>query len=189
VSINRKNREFLCNHRLPCRFTISVNSMPDLPDHERSLDRRLLLLHFGECFTGREDTTLKECLSAEAPGIAVWAIQGLLRLREQGFTQPRSSVPVIEEFRKQSSPITEFCDENCIFGGHTIPAIMLYDAYSKWCRDQGAYAGTMTRFSQRFCMLYPGCLVGRVQYGGKPVRCYEGIKLTDEATERYLEKR
>jgi putative DNA primase/helicase len=97
IGVNRKNKEFLADHKLSCRFTISVNSMPDLPDHERSLDRRLLLLHFGESFIGREDTGLKDRLTEEAPGIATWAIEGLLRLRRIGFTSPSSSIPVIED--------------------------------------------------------------------------------------------
>lgn len=187
VGINRKNKEILADHKLSCRFTISVNSMPDLPDHERSLDRRLLLLPFGESFTGREDTTLKDRIVEEAPGIAVWAIQGLLRLRSRGFTSPRSSVPVVEEFRKQSSPITEFADETCVFNpSHSLPGNMLYDAYARWCRDQGAMAGTHLRFNQRFLMMYPGVRVDQVVFADKQVRCFVGVKLSDEAIERYL---
>lgn len=187
VAINQKNKEFLSNHKLPCRFTISVNAMPDLPDHERSLDRRLLLLHFGECFVGREDRGLKERIAAEAPGIAVWAIQGLLRLRRQGFTVPASSKPVIEEFRKQSSPATEFADENCAFNDDfAVPSLALYDAFAHWCKDQGAMIGTHTRFTQRFLLLYPGLHIERMTLNGKQVRCFVGVRLTDEAVERYL---
>jgi P4 family phage/plasmid primase-like protien len=186
VGVNRKNKEFLSDHKLSCRFTISVNAMPDLPDHERSLDRRLLLLHFGECFTGREDTGLKDRLTEEAPGIAVWALSGLARLRAQGFTSPRSSGPVIEEFRKQSSPVSEFADEHCIFGPHTIPSAMLYDAFVHWCKDQGSVAGTQTRFTQRFCLLYPGCRTDRLMFNNSQTRCFVGVKLSDAAVERYL---
>jgi putative DNA primase/helicase len=187
VGVNRKNKEFLSDHKLTCRFTISVNSMPDLPDHERSLDRRLLLLHFGECFSGREDTHLKDKIAEEAPGIAVWAVQGLLRLRAAGFTSPTSSKPVIEEFRKQSSPISEFVDEFCEIGRNcTIPGNMLYDAYARWCKDQGALTGTSIRFSQRLLLLYPGVRADRFSFNGKQVRGFIGLKLTDEAVERYL---
>jgi P4 family phage/plasmid primase-like protien len=186
VGVNRKNKEFLADHKLSCRFTISVNSMPDLPDHERSLDRRLLLLPFAESFAGREDTTLKDKITAEAPGIAVWAIQGLTRLRTQGFTSPKSSRPVIEEFRKQSSPITEFAEENCEFGKFQVPSLMLYDAYARWAKDQGAMAGTHSRFGQRFCLLNPGCSAGRMMFNKVQVRCFNGVKLTEAAVDRYL---
>jgi P4 family phage/plasmid primase-like protien len=190
VGINRKNKEFLSDYKLSCRFTISVNAMPDLPDHERALDRRLLLLHFGESFAGREDITLKERIVAEAPGIAVWALDGLRRLRARGFTSPTSSIPVIEDFRKQSSPITEFADENCAFDGKNfIPSNMLYDAYAHWCKDQGAMAGTHLRFSQRFLMMYPGCRADRVPFNKKQTRCFVGVTLTEEAAERYLLRR
>ena len=187
IGINRKNKEFLADHKLSCRFTISVNAMPDLPDHERSLDRRLLLLPFGESFTGREDTTLKDRIAEEAPGIAVWAIDGLIRLRETGFTMPVSSRPVVEEFRKQSSPVTEFCDEYCVFDkANAIPSMMLYDAYARWCKDQGAFTGTHTRFTQRLLLMYPGVRADRMQFNNKQARCFTGVQLTDEAIGRYL---
>jgi len=189
VGINRKHKEFLSDHRLTCRFTISVNSMPDLPDHERSLDRRLLLLHFGESFSGREDTTLKDRLAQEAPGMAVWAMVGLLRLRSQGFTTPASSDPVIEEFRKQSSPVSEFADEFCEFGGHSIPTLMAYDAYCRWAKDQGIPPGSHIKFFNRFKMLNPGLRIERKTINGRQVRCVLGAKLTDEAVERYLDGR
>jgi putative DNA primase/helicase len=187
VSINRKNKDFLADHKLSCRFTISVNAMPDLPDHERSLDRRLLLLPFGESFAGREDTGLKDRICQEAPGIAAWAIQGLLRLRSQGWTTPASAAPVIEEFRKQSSPVTEFADEYCEFDPeHAYPSAMMYDAFVRWCKDQGAVAGSQTRFTQRFCLLYPGCRAERHTFAGKQDRCYVGVQLTPAAVERFL---
>jgi P4 family phage/plasmid primase-like protien len=187
VSINRKNRDFLEDHKLPCRFTISVNSMPDLPDHERALDRRLLLLHFGEVFTGREDIGLKAKLALEAPGIAAWAVRGLLRLRKHGFTVPESSKPVIEEFRKQSSPITEFVDENCHCSPELeVASLMLYDAYSRWSKDQGIIPGSQAKFWQRLLLLYPGLSVGRMTVGNKQIRSIRGIVLTDNAIERYI---
>jgi P4 family phage/plasmid primase-like protien len=187
VSINRKNKDFLSDHKLSCRFTISVNSMPDLPDHERSLDRRLLLLHFGESFAGREDTGLKDTIREEAAGIAVWAVQGLLRLREHGWTAPESARPVIEEFRKQSSPISEFAGEFCVTDKSAmVPSLMVYDAYLHWCKDQGAFAGSQCRFSQRFLLLHPGVRPDRIPWQGKQVRGFLGVKLTQEAVERYL---
>ena len=186
VSINRKNKDFLTDHRLTCRFTISVNALPDLPDHERSLDRRLLLLGFDQCFDGRADINLKSKIAAEAQGIAVWALEGLTRLRAKGFTLPAESVPVINEFRRQSSPVSEFSDEYCTFEDYATPSAMLYDAYSRWCRDQGLTAGSHTRFLQRFSLLYPGCRTERRQFNGKQTRCMCGVRLKEEAIERYL---
>jgi P4 family phage/plasmid primase-like protien len=187
VSINRKNKDHLEDYKLTCRFTIAVNSLPDLPDHERSLDRRLLLIPFNESFIGREDTTLKHRIIQEVQGIATWALNGLRRLRSQGhFTLPTTSAPVIEQFRRQSSPITEFADEFCTFGSHEVPTAMLYDAYAKWAKDQGIMAGTHCKFSQRLSSLYPGVICDKMTFQGKQVRCYKGLALTEEAVERFL---
>ena len=187
VSVNRKNKDFLADHHLSCRFTISVNSMPDLPDHERSLDRRILLLHFGECFTGREDTTLKDRLREEAPGIAVWGLEGLTRLRAKGFTIPRSSTPLLEGFRRQSSPVTEFVDEHCVLGPENkASSMMLYDSYMQWCRTQGIQGGSQAKFSQLIQAMYPGLVLDRVvNDANQRVRGLIGIRLSTEAYDKF----
>ena len=137
---------------------------------------------------GKEDPTLKERIVVEAPGIAVWAIAGLLRLRETGeFTTPTSCAAVVEDFRKQSSPITEFVDDQCVFveKGH-YPANMMYDAYVRWCKEQSIVAGTRARFIQRIGTLYPGCHVEKIEYNGEIMGCLTSISLTPTAIERYL---
>ncbi len=190
VEVNRKFRESLADYRMACRFTISVNSLPELPDHERSLDRRLLLLHFGQCFTGREDPTLKDRLIEEAPGIARWALAGLLRVRSRGeFTVPEASKPFLRDFQRQSSPVSEFLDEYGEFApNYQIPTAVMYDAYAYWCRDQGIQAGSMSRFIQRVQILYPGTETDRMTFDGKQVRCLTGVMLSQAGIDRYLEK-
>jgi P4 family phage/plasmid primase-like protien len=187
VPINRK----FC-HQVDCkltgRFTIAVNELPELPDHSRSLERRLLLLYFPESFEGREDRGLKDRLPLEAPGIAVWALEGLRRLRARGrFTQPASSVPVIDEFRRSLTPVAEFMDECCMEGPqHWVLKRQVYDAWSMWAKERGLRPGIQSRFGQRILAQNPTITSARRSLGGKQKSVYSGIQLTPNARDMYL---
>ena len=188
INIPRKYLGDLEDYRPTCRITVSVNDLPDLPDHARTLERRLLLIYFGQSFEGREDTTLKDRIVSEAPGIALWALDGLRRLRKMGrFTVPPSSVPVITEFRRVISPMSEFVEECCELGtGLYELKHRLYDAWSNWAKEFGLNPSTKTRFGQRFLALHPGCGSSRETIKEEQIATYTGIKLKEAAVIRYL---
>lgn len=190
IDIQRKFLPALSDYRPYCRFTISANELPELPDHARTLEPRLNLIYFSQSFEGREDRGLKDRLPAEAQGIAVWALEGLRRLRTQGkFTLPDSSVPVVGEFRRAISPMTEFAEDYCEFKNHDdwwVPKNMLFDAWVLWAKEHGLYTGTRSRFGQRFLALYPNCAVERKNHRGQQVSAYARVKLTEEAVNKYL---
>lgn len=191
VTVNRKFLPQLPDCVLPCRFTIAVNELPELPDHARSLERRLVLLYFPETFEGREDRTLKDRLPKEAPGIAVWALNGLRRLREQKvFTTPKSSVPVITEFRKFLTPIAEFIDECCESGDdletHWVPKNQIYDVWKGWSREHGLRPGIRSRFGQRLLAQLIAVTTGRKGLGGQQQYVYFGVKLLPNVIDHYL---
>lgn len=185
-------RKFLktVNQKLVGRFTIAVNELPELPDHARSLERRLLLLYFPQSFVGYEDTTLKDRLPLEAPGIAVWALRGLKRLRKNGaFTTPTKSIPVIEEFRRSMTPEAEFMADCCVeHATRWVPKQQAYDAWSMWAKEMGLRPGIKSRFGQRLLAHNPSVTVGRKSIRGRQMHIYNGIGLTDEAKVKYLMK-
>lgn len=186
VTINRKYLPQLPNCVLPCRFTIAVNELPELPDHARSLERRLNLLHFPVTFEGREDRTLKDRLPQEAAGVAIWALQGLRRLRKQGeFTVPASSGPVLDEFRRFITPVAEFISECCEQGQYTTIKRQMFDAWKAWALDHGLRPGTRSRFGQRFMAQLPTIKSVRLDGTTRP-RAYVGIGLLPFAKEKYL---
>lgn len=189
VTINRKYLPQLPDCKLSCRFTIAVNELPELPDHARSLERRLNLLHFPVTFEGREDRTLKERLPQEAAGIAIWALQGLRRLRKQDkFTVPESSDTVMDEFRRFLTPIAEFIDECCEFGDYRTMKRQMYDAWKAWAKDHGLRPGTQSRFGQRFLAQLPAITRIRERVGNVRPWVYQGVQLTPYTLEKYLGK-
>src|SRR5207302_2367278 len=97
LTVDRKHREAWTG-QLPTRLTIISNELPRLSDSSGALAGRLILLPLTQSFYGQEDENLMAKLLPELPGILLWAIQGLLRLRERGhFLQPESGKQMIEE--------------------------------------------------------------------------------------------
>ena len=188
VTVNRKYLPQLPDVRLPGRITIAVNDLPDLTDHARALERRLLALHFSESFEGREDTTLKDRLPEEAPGIAVWALAGLRRLRRlQRFTIPAASEELLDEIRRALTPIAEFLDDCCVQGPNfTVPASQIYDCWVAWARARGLHPGVQSRFGRRLRHQLPHVIRARVMTGGGRDYWYEGLGIAPEAKSRYI---
>lgn len=190
MTVNRKFLMQIPSCDLVGRFTIAVNELPELPDHARSLERRLCLLHFPNTFEGREDRTLKDRLPKEAPGVAVWALEGLRRLRRTGqFTTPHSSLPVMEEFRQFLTPIAEFINECCeieVGLDYWVTTVQLYDCWAIWAKARGLRPGVMSRFGQRLLAQLPTIEKSKRSISGKQHYAYTGINLTANAKDKYL---
>lgn len=157
VSIDRKMVSELPAVYLKCRFTIACNTLPELPDHAQAMRPRLLLLSFDNSYAGREDTGLKKRLCEEAPGVLMWALEGLKRLKRNGkFTMPAASEHAINEFTRLSSPVGEFLAECCVVEvGLSIDRDRLYDCWSSWCNATGSRAGSLAQMSAKMLSVDP----------------------------------
>lgn len=190
VDVNRKFKEVLSSHRMLCRITMAMNEVPQLHDDAGALKRRLCLLHFPASFVGREDRTLKGRLITEAPGIAVWALEGLRRLRKTGrFTEPEACLLKEHEFTTATSPMADFLSECCYVGhpGAWTPSNQLYDVWSGWTRETGArFGGGSVHFGRKLLGAAVGVKKCRHSDSGRQVWGYSGIELKPEAKDQYL---
>ena len=181
-AIDRKGIDELPRVRLFCRFSIAVNELPKLPDEAGALKTRLLLIHFRNSFAGKEDTTLKPRLKAEAPGVAVWALEGLTRLRAQGrFTLPDRSAAMIEAFEKIVSPVLGFLDDCCELGGGDDPVWILkndlFAGWRDWCKDRGLPEGSKADFGQSLVNANKGIVSAKRGPRGQQFPIYSGVRL------------
>ncbi len=193
-AVDRKGISELAHVSICARLTIAVNELPDLPDDAGALETRLLLIHFGKSFAGKEDTTRKQRVRGEAPGLAVWALEGLkriqARLREQEklqekeiFTIPEKSRSIIREFKRAVSPVLSFIHECCIVSrGEDLytPKQNLYEAWCDWCRRRGNAPGNRSQFGQKLVNTGLPIETGRRGPRGKQATVYKGIKLRPE---------
>ncbi len=144
--------------RLQVRFWIASNELPSFVDASSALSSRFILMRLSRSFYGQEDHGLEARLLAELPGILLWAMDGLDRLRQRGrLLQPASAAGLVAELDRLASPVTAFVEEQCILEvGALIPVKELHDQWCEWCREAGhAHTSTEAIFSKNLYAAFP----------------------------------
>lgn len=139
--------------RLPGRIVICSNELPALLDASGALASRFLVFRMSRSFFGNEDHTLTDRLLAELPGILLWALDGLDRLRERGrLLQPESGRELLEAMADLASPISQFIeDELHLCEGSefaTEKKQHVFAAWRDWCHAHGNRAGSEAMFAK-----------------------------------------
>lgn len=126
--------------RPTARLVFSTNSLPRIVDRSSGIWRRMLLIPFSVVIPEKDqDKQLVQKLSTELPGILNWAIEGLWRLRAQGFTEPAVSKRALAEYRLDSNPAQAFLADNATEAPEgAVPCKDLYRSYRTWCEEHGA---------------------------------------------------
>lgn len=173
------DRKFLASvsMKLPTRFMLLTNELPRMSDASGALAGRFIMLRLTKSFYGREDTGLTDRLTAELPGILLWAIDGWMRLRERGhFVQPASVADAVQDMEDLASPVMAFVRDCCVVGpGQRAWVDDLYQAWKSWCEREGrSVTTTRQTFGRDLCAAVPGVSTRR---GTGLVRFYQGIGL------------
>lgn len=143
VSIERKYlRDW--HGRLGSKLTIMSNDMPSLRDDSGALAGRFIFMRLEKTFYGNEDLGLTERLMKDLPGIFLWALEGLARLRKQKhFTSPAEHQSAQDEAHESASPVVAFLnqcckkqDENCGYEEWEFCSV-LYEHFEKYCEKNG----------------------------------------------------
>lgn len=127
----------------------AMNKLPRVGDAGDGIFRRVHIVHFDPLPQASKDTTLKDTIRAEGPGILNWALAGLDRLRARGkFSVPPEIRDAIDEFQAGNDPESAFVRECCTVDlldpGLEEQSSRLYKAYSSWCYDNGHKAKSST---------------------------------------------
>ena len=189
------NRKFLSSITtvLPTRFTFAANRMPLLFDGSQALADRVMLVEHKRSFLGREDRELLPKLEAEIEGVAVWALEGLKRLRANGrFTEVESDTRT--RFYRMSAPTSAFLQDCCVVHLDFAPAHLsvqattekvtvgkddLYRAYVDWCDKYGVFGKAYDGFHFDLAELMPLLSEHTFRPHGKP-RCYRGLAVVKD---------
>jgi P4 family phage/plasmid primase-like protien len=175
------DRKFLgsVTMKLPTRFVFLTNELPRMNDASGALAGRFVILRLVRSFYGQEDTTLTAQLMAELPGILLWAIEGLKRLRERGhFVQPAAVADAVREMEDLASPVLAFVRDCCEVGvGRRTWIDEMYEAWKRWCERDGRSAITSKQvFGRDLAAAVPGVVRRR---GAGDVSFYDGIELRE----------
>lgn len=142
--------KFRCN----ARFLFACNEMPIFKDKSVGLEDRLLFIPFNRYFKEEErDTEMTEKLLAELPGILNWALQGakeILKLKKLPVLD--STDETKELYRKETDALYAwFCEEIEVdLKASKIEVKDVYNAYTKYCEDNGNRPYNKFKFSKRF---------------------------------------
>jgi P4 family phage/plasmid primase-like protien len=188
--VPRKYLEALKSYKFATKFTLTCNELPNLPDHSGAMKRRLLILDFPRSFAGKADPDLESKLSKELPGIVLWSLEGLKRLREQGgFTVPKDMNESLREWQTTTSPMASFVEECC--DEHEDAEITkeeLYDAWTTWSTEHGMRPISKSRFRERIKANTSLARSDSYTKGGHKFSVFRGIKLQPWAERKLLGK-
>jgi P4 family phage/plasmid primase-like protien len=156
MQFDRKNLAPI-SARPTAKLMAAWNGRPRIKDKSMGLWRRMLLVPFNKKIEDHRkvlgmDTPGWWLKQGEAPGILLWAIAGLYRLRQQGgFTRSIAADAAVHEYREESNPAMRFFNEHVMFlspeilaeemkkdlaDQRGVKADDLYLRYKEWCREE-----------------------------------------------------
>jgi putative DNA primase/helicase len=183
ITVDRKYKEHWTG-RLPTRFVILTNELPQFSDPSGALASRFVILTFSKSFYGKENPRLTDELLDEAAGIFNWALAGFDRLEQRGhFEQPTSSTSVMQHLEDLASPVSAFLRDRCTIDAQaTIDKDDLWGAWKEWSEDAGVRKGTKDVLIRDLRAAYPQIQSSRPTIDGKRVYVLTGLRLGAEPT-------
>jgi len=181
-TVNRKNKDFWSG-KLPVRFILATNVLPNFATHAAAMARRLLIVPFDRSFDDIANRNLTEKLERELAGILNWCLDKLDALQARGdFVEPAASLVSKQRLIYRSSPIHGFIEERCAIERDAgVDKDVLYADYTDYCNAIGARPVALHEFSENLSTLYPSATPSRRRLAnGKQRPCYRGVRLSND---------
>jgi putative DNA primase/helicase len=120
-----------------CKLIYSTNKLPKMLDNSDGFFRKIMIIKFEGQFVkrGEADLFLQEKLLEELPGIFAWALMGLVKLREQGFTESGSMKDTLATYKMINNNVLYYIEKH--IEADTAAKVIkstLYEDYSKRVR-------------------------------------------------------
>ena len=138
LDVDRKYRDPWTG-KLSARLMVCSNELPRFTDASGAIASRFIVLSMTNSFFGREDFELEARITAELPGILLWALDGLTSLNQnRRFLVPEASQELMDAFEAAVSPWSAFIKDTCIVGAEqTVTIDDLYAMWNQWAIDNG----------------------------------------------------
>lgn len=180
-TFDRKGREPIS--AIPtARLMIACNAHPRFHDRTDGMRRREILMPFlvqipqADRIIGMDKTEWWEA-AGELPGIFMWAVEGLARLRQRGtFTRSKVCDEAMDELRGELNPAKTFLQEHFEADrAAAVPCQTAYAAYVHWSDQNGHRALSNAQFGKEVARVFPDA--ARCSSGGRISRqyVYQGI--------------
>lgn len=167
------------------RIMISCNSRPRFSDRSDGIWRRMILIPWQIQIQSHEKIQNMDKpwfweQSGEMPGIFLWALQGLHRLRQQNrFTESQIEKEAKQDYQEDSNPARAFLREYLEKSDDSsVRSEFLYHTYAAWCEANGNRPLSDKNFGKEIRRVFPGS--EKKRGGGRSTRFwyYSGISFS-----------
>ena len=133
------------------KIWLGSNHRPIIKGTDLAVWRRIKLIPFTVTIPPEErDKDLPKKLRKELPGILNWAVMRCLEWQRNGLNEPTEVKKATEGYKVEMDIISRFISECCNTNTTlSTKSQVLYRRYCDWCKDNGEYAVTQTKFSLR----------------------------------------
>ena len=116
------------------KLFISTNHRPELTSDDPAIWRRVVLIPFEVMIPpDKRDKDLAQKLKGESPGILVWAVQGCLEWRKNGFNRPEIVENATNQYRDNMDVVKRFINECCeVDNVGTLSTNAINSAFEQW---------------------------------------------------------
>lgn len=144
VTAEKKNKDpFSFENR--AKLIFSANDPPVIPDRSTALARRMLLVEFPYTFTNEDDGNRdagneremmqRMTTDEEMSGILNRALEGLERIKSDGFSNPETIDEMREKYKHESDPIHRFIEECLTESTGFILKEQVHNAYNQYAKE------------------------------------------------------
>lgn len=132
------------------KIWIATNHKPIIRGTDLGIWRRIKLIPFEVNIPkDKVDKNLKYKLRKEFPQILRWAVEGCIKWRKYGMSEPQCILDAVKEYKQEMDLLAGFV-EQCIEidynGDLKVPANELFKAYSRWAKDNNEYEMSSKKF-------------------------------------------
>ena len=180
MRVEEKYKPVRCVHPT-ARLVMATNTLPQFTDPSNGIYDRLRFFAFDQVFRGtkKQNPGLINELLAERPGILLWALEGLGKLRHlRFFPESKRGLQIKAGLRAECDPERTYLLDNTQKDmSSCIPKCVLYESYKCWCDTEGVPPKSPHLFFESVFRLYPSAKIGRKRVNGRALRTIQGIMI------------
>ena len=145
---------FVPTHKL----FLMTNNKPRVDPTDDAIWDRIKLIPFNLSFIDnpekpyqrKRDPFLPEKLQKESSGILAWMVKGCLEWQQVGLMTPDVVKLATQGYQEGEDIIGHFINDTCFLGGDKkMKANDFYEAYKKWCEENGHKSMSGTKFGEK----------------------------------------
>jgi putative DNA primase/helicase len=132
-----------------CKLWLSTNHRPVVRGTDKAIWDRLKLIPFDVRIPEeQQDCKLLSKLKTELPGILAWAVCGCLEWQAEGLGVPEEVRNATGNYQSEMDVLANFIADACVLTPDArAGATSLFQAYKRWCDDNGERCGSQRVFS------------------------------------------